>query len=172
MRPSVESDRNCTFCALRPVPSFADRATPSLSPRAKTLAHFLRALPTSGRAEGARPTPCFRADLRSFRLRGRAHRACRNKFGCAYSDRPWPGRALAIRNLPILLDRRHDQVDPDRAWRDLQFGRFEQLAPDGCGRGPVACSRRLHDGMDNDHVGFLRLIPGHAGKKTVRSSCG
>jgi hypothetical protein len=26
--------------------------------------------------------------------------------------------------------------------------------------------------MDNDHVGFLRLIPGHAGKKTVRSSCG
>jgi hypothetical protein len=32
-------------------------------------------------------------------------------------------------NLSVLLDRRLDQVDPDRGRRDLQAGRFEQLAP-------------------------------------------
>ena len=62
------------------------------------------------------------------------------------------GHADELLNLPILLDRRLDQVDPDRGSRDVQIGRLEHLAPDGCGRRPVACSLRLHDGMDNDHV--------------------
>src|ERR1700757_2343775 len=62
-------------------------------------------------------------------------------------------RADELLNLTILLDRRLDQVDSDRAWRDLQFGRFEQLAPDGCGRGPVARCCRLHDSMGNVHAG-------------------
>ena len=46
------------------------------------------------------------------------------------------GHADELLNLPILLDRRLDQVDPDRGRRDLQFRRFEQLAPDRCGADP------------------------------------
>jgi hypothetical protein len=71
------------------------------------------------------------------------------------------GRADELLNFPILLDRRIDQVDPDSARRDLQVGRFEQRALDSCRRGAVACSRRLHNGMDNDHeIGDgIRSVP-------------
>jgi hypothetical protein len=53
------------------------------------------------------------------------------------------------------------------------------LAPDGCGRGLVSCSHKLHDGMDNDQVGSpfvdvgtraadIRLYP--TGLLSVRAS--
>ena len=57
-------------------------------------------------------------------------------------------------NLAILLGRRRDEVDPDRARRD-GFRRLERCSPNGRDRGPVACGRRLHDGMDEDHAGLL-----------------
>jgi hypothetical protein len=73
------------------------------------------------------------------------------------------GRADELLNFLILLDRRIDQVDPDRARRDLRVGRFEQRALDRCRRGAVARRRRLHNSMDNDHGVSCAVSEGCAG---------